>query len=93
MNHLQLGGIDNRPQAAGQVAEQPDDHGDEHHDDEEVGGDGENRAGFLHPAQVDDHHEEHQRHGDSSTRQGKSAGTAEVICATPDEMDTATVRM
>ena len=28
-----------------------------------------------------------------STRQGKSAGSAEVICATPEEIETATVRI
>ena len=51
------GGFDDRPQAAGQVAEQTDTDGKRHHHEKEIGRDCESGPGFFDAAQVDQHHE------------------------------------
>ena len=65
----------------------------QHHRDEHVRRHAERDARLAHAAQVHDHEHEHRGDADGITVCGISAGYADVIAATPPEIDTATVRM
>ena len=61
--------------------------------DEQVGRDGEDVAGLAQAAQVADRDQADRDDADDDPRSRASAGTAEVICSTADDVETATVRM
>ena len=76
-----------------EVADERRADGERHHRHEEERGHREHDARLLHPPQVHEHHEAPRATIASADRCSWTTGKAEATCATPDEIDTATVRM